>query len=128
MTTTPRGAAIPRALPYAGPARRLSIGAVDRAARDLGCKPAQLCAVLIVETGVRSGFLTDGRPRILYEAHIAHRLCGRPVPGLSVQTWDRSLYAGTAAGEWDRLNRAIEILGRTSRCRRRRGGSAKCSV
>lgn len=108
--TTPIGAAIPRVLPYVGPARRLSLGAVERAASDLGCEPAALSAVLIVETGLRSGFLADGRPRILYEAHIAHRLCGRPVPGLSVQPWDRSLYASTGAGEYERLYRAVEIL------------------
>ncbi|MBP2233499.1 hypothetical protein J2847_006840, partial [Azospirillum agricola] len=111
--TTPTGAAIPRALPYAGAARPLPLGAINRAARDLGCEPAALSAVLIVETGLRSGFLAapDGRPRILYEAHIAHRLCGRPVPGLSVQSWDRSLYAPTGAGEWERLLRAVDVLG-----------------
>lgn len=113
MPTTLSSAAIPRALSYAGTALPLSLGAVDRAARDLACEPAALSAVLVVETGMRSGFLPvpDRRPRILYEAHIAHRLCGRPVPGLSVQAWDRTLYATTGAGEWDRLVRAVDMLG-----------------
>ncbi|WP_372393686.1 N-acetylmuramidase domain-containing protein (plasmid) [Azospirillum sp. HJ39] len=113
MSTTPTGAAIPRARSYTGAARHLPLGAVDRAARDLGCEPAALSAVLVVETGMRSGFLAapDSRPRILYEAHIAHRLCGRQVAGLSVQAWDRTLYASTGGGEWDRLLRAVDLLG-----------------
>lgn len=107
MTTATSAAA----LRYAGPAARLSAGAVDRAAGTIGVEPAALSALLIVETGLRSGFLPDGRPRILYEAHIAHSLSGRPVPGLSVQNWDRSLYASTGSGEYQRLYRAVEVLG-----------------
>lgn len=114
-TPTPGGGAF--VLPFAGPARPLPIGAIDRASRDLAVEPAALIAVVTVETGNRSGFLPDRRPRILYEAHIAHRLSGRPVMGLSVPVWDRSLYAPTGAGEYERLHRAIEALDYDVACR-----------
>lgn len=96
---------------YAGPAVSLPLGAIKSAAANLDCNPAALSAVIAVETGMRSGFLDDKRPRILYEAHIARRLSRRDVPGLSVPKWDRSLYASTGAGEYERLYRAIETLG-----------------
>lgn len=98
-------------LRYAGPATPLSLGSIKAAAQDLDCDPAALVAIVAVETGMRSGFMVDGRSRILYEAHIARRLCGRDVPGLSVPKWDRSLYAQTGAGEYERLYRAVEALG-----------------
>lgn len=98
---------------YAGPAAPLSLGAIAAAAADLRCAPAALVAIVTVETGMRSGFLPDARPRILYEAHIARRLCGRDAPGLSVKSWDRSLYAPTGGGEYERLYRAVDALGET---------------
>lgn len=96
---------------YAGPAAPLPLGSIKSAEADLDCNPAALVAIVAVETGMRSGFMADGRTRILYEAHIARRLCDRDVPGLSVQKWDRGLYAQTGAGEYDRLYRAVEALG-----------------
>lgn len=98
-------------LRYAGQAAPLSLGSIKAAALDLGCDPAALVAIITVETGMRSGFMADGRPRILYEAHIARRLCGRDVPGLAVAKWDRSLYAPTGAGEYERLYSAVDEVG-----------------
>lgn len=117
MPTAPLPGGAASVLPFAGLACPLPIGAIDRAARDLSVEPAALIAVVTVETGNRSGFLPDRRPRILYEAHIAHRLSGQPVMGLSVPVWDRSLYAPTGAGEYERLHRAVDALGYDVACK-----------
>lgn len=89
----------------------LSVGAIAAAARDIGVAEAQLSAVVAVETGLRGGFDDAGRVRILYEAHVAHRLGAPLVPGLSVKSWDRSLYSPTSAGEWARLEEARKLFG-----------------
>lgn len=117
MDTPPPPSPQPNGLPFSGSATALPVGAIDRLARDLGVEPAALIAVTVVETGNRSGFLADRRPRILYEAHIAYRLSGSPVPGLSVPSWDRSLYAASGAGEYERLRAAIEALGQDVACK-----------
>jgi hypothetical protein len=76
-----------------------------RAAAALSVSEAVVRAVAYVEAAGR-GFLPDGRPQVLYEAHVFHRETGgihgaardsrgRP---LSVPRWDRSLYG--AAGVW----------------------------
>jgi hypothetical protein len=77
-----------------------------------GMEPAVIAAVVTVETGGAGGFLTDGRPRILYEAHIFGRLTDHRYdkghPRLSRMTWDRSLYLGGAA-EYGRLEAAMKL-------------------
>lgn len=99
--------------PFTGVARRLPPGAIARAAQRIDVHPSALTALVTVETGNRSGFLAppDNRPRVLYEAHRAHKLAGLAphavVPGLAQPQWDRSLYAATGAGEHDRLSAAI---------------------
>lgn len=81
------------------------------AASRLGCTVAQIRAVDEVESN-GSGFLPDGRPRILFEAHKFDEFTGgrfRAIhPNLSSKTWNQKLYVG-GAGEWDRLNRAITL-------------------
>ncbi|MBO0737575.1 MAG: N-acetylmuramidase family protein [Alphaproteobacteria bacterium] len=77
----------------------------ERAAATLNVDLAVIRAVAEVEAAGR-GFLADGRPQILYEAHVfdretqgRHRSVrdsrGKP---LSVPAWDRTLYG--AAGAW----------------------------
>lgn len=103
------------ALPFAGPARPLPMGAFARAAARLGCEEAALAAVDLVECGGRGGFLADGRPLILLEAHWIYRLAGPPERGdLCRKSWDRSTYAATGAGEYERLHRAIAAYGRAT--------------
>lgn len=80
------------------------------AAARLGCEVAAIKAVAEVESAGRA-FLPDGRPPILFEAHVFHRLTKgrhagardrRGVP-LSVRKWDRALYGRAGAAQYDRL-------------------------
>ncbi len=93
---------------FRGKAVRLSAGAVEAAARSLGCDVAAIRAVIAVESG--GGFDTQGRPRILFERHYFHRLTkGRFAddhPDLSAPRWGG--YGGSAA-QYERLNRAIAL-------------------
>jgi hypothetical protein len=104
-------AAIPRAIPagFRGACIDLGPHDIEDAAADIAVPEAHYRGLLIVETGAREAF-PGGRPAILYEAHIARRLCGADVPGLSVPKWDRTLYGRTLAAEYDRLDRAIHHL------------------
>lgn len=81
------------------------------AASGLGCDVAALQAVAEVESA-GAGLLADGRPKILFEAHIfgqrtRHRFTASH-PALSTRTWDRRLYQG-GVREWERLEAAIRL-------------------
>jgi hypothetical protein len=82
--------------------------AVEEAAKALGCPVAAVRAVLDVES--RGGFLSDGRPKILFERHYFCRLTGgkynQSNPDISNSQWGG--YKGGAA-EYDRLARAIKL-------------------
>ena len=77
----------------------------ERAARELNVEVAAIKAVAEVEAS-GLGFLPDGRPAILYEAHIFHRATGGKHANavdsrgkkLSSAKWDRTLYGAT--GDW----------------------------
>jgi hypothetical protein len=85
----------------------------DRAATALGCDVATVRAVAEVEAAGK-GFLVDGRPQILFEAHIFHRLTDgafadkkdRNGVALSTPKWDRSLYGRAGTMQHDRLEDA----------------------
>lgn len=94
----------------------MNLQALTQAATELGCEVAALRAVAEVESA-GSGFLPDGRPKILFEAHIfsartRHRFDASH-PDISSPTWNRSLYRGGPA-EHDRLNRAIQLAARAA--------------
>jgi LysM repeat protein len=80
----------------------------QRAATSLGVDVAAIKAVANVEAP-GSGFLPDGRPKILFEAAQFGRLTGDRYnsshPNISSAKWDRSLYVG-GAGEYKRLEEA----------------------
>lgn len=84
-----------------------------RAAALLQSDVAAVRAVAEVEAR-GEGFLPDGRPQILYEAHIFHRLTGgehrsvqdRRGVALSAARWDRSLYGRAGAAQHERLEDA----------------------
>lgn len=82
-----------------------------RAASLLGCDPAAVRAVAAIESA-GDGFLEDGRPKLLFEAHIFSRLTGHRFdasrPEISSPTWNRALYVG-GEGEHIRLAQAVEI-------------------
>jgi hypothetical protein len=94
-------------------AGRYTIAGIQRAARVIGCDAAAVSAVVAVESA-GSGFLSDGRPRILFEAHQFSRLTGNfydaAHPTLSSPTWNAKLYAGGAA-EYQRLYAAVQLDG-----------------
>lgn len=89
----------------------LSEADYKRAADTLGCEVAAIKAVDRVEAA-GSGFLVNGQPKILFEAHIFGRLTGsefhRSHPHLSSPTWDKSLYQG-GAREHARLEEAVSL-------------------
>ena len=80
-------------------------------AKDLDCNEAAIRAVVDVESA-GGGFLSDGRPKILFEAKYFHKLTGgkydKSHPNISSPVWDKKLYKG-GAKEWDRLNEAAGL-------------------
>lgn len=86
-----------------------------RAADMLRVEVPVIQAVAKVETN-GSPFLPDGRPDILYEAHLfgrwtKNRFAGvRDTKGkaISATSWDRSLYGAAGAWQYTRLGRAMD--------------------
>jgi hypothetical protein len=84
----------------------------------LGVEKAALKAVVEVECSSRGGFLSDGRPRILFEGHIFwQQLKKRGInpaplqkshPTILYPRWVRTHYRG-GAGEWERFKEAAAI-------------------
>jgi hypothetical protein len=74
----------------------------------LGVEVAALKAVVSVESN-GSGFLDDGRPKILFEAHIFSYLTGNIYdnshPEISSKKWNNRLYS-SGSGEYKRLEKA----------------------
>jgi len=80
-------------------------------AREIGCSVAAIKAVAEVESS-GGGFLLDGRPKILFEAHkfseYTKRRFDATHPNISSVSWNRKLYRG-GIGEYSRLQAAIEL-------------------
>lgn len=91
---------------------------IDRVAKMLGCESRALQAVMTVEAP-GGGFLPDGRPKILLEAHYFGDFTGyqynQSHPNISSKGWNRELYIG-GAGEWDRFAEAARIDRRYAIC------------
>lgn len=91
-----------------GAAKPMTEGAIEQAARTLGCEIAAIRAIIDVES--RGGFLPDGRPRILFERHYFSRLTERAhddsAPEISAPDWGG--YRG-GASEHDRLQQALGL-------------------
>jgi hypothetical protein len=102
--------AIPR-INVVRPIRRLNDQDFRSVAQSIGCEVAAARAVAEVEAS-GSGFQTDGRPKILFEAHWFSDFTGgrfdRTNGDISSPVWNRNLYVG-GAGEWDRLYRAVNL-------------------
>lgn len=100
------------------PPERLTDLDFKEMARQLGVEEATLRAVVEVECSSRGGFLSDGRPRILFEGHIFwKRLAARGIdptplaadnPDILYPRWTRTHYRG-GKGEWERLDRAMGL-------------------
>lgn len=77
-----------------------------------------LKAVIEVETAGRGGFISPGKPQILFEAHIFYQELKKEkkdpdklmkeYPNLISRRWNKSLYLG-GLKEWDRLEEAKKI-------------------
>ena len=97
----------------------------EEAATILGVELAAIRAVHEVESAGRKGFLSDGRPIILFEGHVfwnqLKKLDINPeehVEGnedILFSKWDKAFYKGGAA-EYDRLQRAIDIHNEAALC------------
>lgn len=89
-------------------------------ANRLGIEPALLKAVQIVEAAGRDGFLSDGKPQILFEGHIMYKEFHKKFPDRDLDylckrfsmvfypKWDKSKYF-VGLGEYKRLELAKEI-------------------
>jgi hypothetical protein len=82
---------------------------IDLAAARLRVQPAAVRAVIAVESN-GSGFMDDGRPKILYEAHRFSALTAGQYdhshPTLSSPHWNRALYTNN---EYLRLYQAMQL-------------------
>lgn len=99
---------------------KLTNGMIKDLANRLGIEPALLKAVQIVEAAGRDGFLSDGRPQILFEGHIMYKEFHKKFPDRDLDylckrfsmifypKWDKSKYFG-GLGEYKRLELAKEI-------------------
>jgi hypothetical protein len=87
-----------------------------RAAQELNVEVAAIRAVAEVEAA-GAGFLPDGRPSVLFEAHVfdkhtkgAHAAAkDRNGKKLSSPRWDRSLYGATGANQHNRIEDAAKL-------------------
>jgi hypothetical protein len=90
---------------------------IEQAAKDLGIEVAALKAVIAVESA-GSGFLSDGRPKILFEGHIFWSQLEKngknpaelaaQYPELVYRSWTKKFYKG-GIREYDRYNTALLI-------------------
>lgn len=100
-------------LPDANPnAPRLSESDFTKAAEQYKVEAAAIHAVAKVESGGRTGFDTQGRPKILFEAHIFHKLTkgkyDKTYPTLSQPTWEKGkVYY--ALDQWTRMYQAMDL-------------------
>jgi hypothetical protein len=102
--------------PSSPPSQTLTQADYERAAKALNVEVAAIKAVAEVEAAGQ-GFLPDGRPAILYEAHRFHANTKGAYAGakdrrgvaLSSSTWNRALYGKTGAAQHDRYEDARKL-------------------
>ncbi|MFV8430946.1 N-acetylmuramidase domain-containing protein [Vibrio owensii] len=103
--------AVAYTLPLVGSRDALTDLDYRKVAETLGCEVAAIKAVAEVESRGEAYF-SNGKPKILFEAHIFSRLTSRAYdnshPSISSRHWNRSLYVG-GISEYVRLNKAIEL-------------------
>lgn len=91
---------------------------INRVAKMLGCEAKALKAVIEVEAN-GGGFLPDGRPKILFEAHyfsdFTNHKYDQSHPDISSRKWNRDLYVG-GAGEWARFEKTAKLDRRYAIC------------
>ncbi|MEB3336848.1 MAG: N-acetylmuramidase domain-containing protein [Leptolyngbyaceae bacterium] len=99
---------VPTAQPIS---KTLTASDYEAVARMIGCDVAAVRAVVQIESS-GSGFLPDGRPKILFEAQwfgkFTNDQYNKTHPDISSLTWNPKLYVG-GAREWDRLKKAMNL-------------------
>lgn len=96
-----------------GDKTKVTSGKIAQLAKQYNLEEAVIRAVLEVESN-GDGFLGDGRPKILFEAHwfgkFTNDRFNQSHPDISCHTWAeaRKHYKGDSA-EWDRLDKAINL-------------------
>ena len=99
---------------FRGATLRLAPGDVERVAEDVGIETAALRAVMKIEAA-GSGFDASGRPRILFEPHIFHRLLKDGLrdramdQGLAYKRWGEKPYPKGSDAQYQRLEMAMSI-------------------
>ena len=97
---------------FTGAAMPLGPQDIAATAARLHCEPATIWAVCDVESA-GGGFLSDTRPKILFEAHLFGKLTRHrwdaTHPDISSPDWNRSLYGAEGAHQYDRLAVAISL-------------------
>ena len=95
---------------FSGDAVPLRMAGFSDVVQALGVTAAEVWAILDVET-LGSGFLPDGRPRILFERHVFSRLTGgrfdATAPQVSAPT--AGGYGAGGAPQYDRLGQAAAL-------------------
>ncbi len=98
---------------FRGRAAPLGPSDIGGEARALQCTAAIIHAFSDLESGGASGFLSDGRPKILAEARSFHLFTHGEYdaadPNISSPVWDRSLYGAGGAHQWDRFLRMYAL-------------------
>lgn len=102
----------PPPTPAPAPAnRRLTDRDYQAIAQMIGCDIATVRAVVEIESS-GAGFLADGRPKILFEAHwfsdFTDGKYDSSHPDISSRWWNPNLYLGETR-KWNRLDRAIKL-------------------
>ena len=102
---------LPKPLPATGGGEGLTEADFKKAAEKLGCEVACIKAVNEVESG-KSGFFANGKPKILFEAHIFSKQTqhkyDKTDPDISSPHWNKALYAG-GEKEYPRLEKAMAL-------------------
>ena len=93
---------------FQGDATPMTDADIESAAAGIGCAVAAVRAVIDVES--RGGFLSDKRPKILFERHYFSRLTGKRFDGQHPDIANPT-YGGYLGGtrEYGRLEKAIEL-------------------
>jgi peptidoglycan hydrolase-like protein with peptidoglycan-binding domain len=108
---TPRPAPTPPPPPASPTGQKLTAEDYRNVARLIGCDVAAVRAVVEIESS-GSGFLSDGRPKILFEAQWFSEFTNGKFdtsnPDISSPRWNPRLYVG-GVGEWARIEKAIKL-------------------
>ena len=98
-------------LPPKGNLSVLKLSDYELVANELKCELDALRAIAMCESR-GGGFLPDGRPKILFEAHHFAKKTDHQYndafPDISSRSWNRKLYS-TATGEYKRLAKAMAL-------------------